>query len=198
MLGGLAALAAMAFGTGSAGAATISPQGPFTPTSSSASFIFLGAGLQVKCASSTFPGTVNAPSGGVQSITGGAPTFSNCTAPRPWGPTVPVTANETATYEITALAGGATTTVRNINLHFEIINTYRGNCVIDAQGVMASETTGFYPISISQLVFETTQRSQPSTLKVSHVANCIPQFYVNEPIAFSATYKLDHSLLVSN
>jgi hypothetical protein len=199
MLGGLAALAAMAFGTGSAGAATISPQGPFTPTASSVGLAFQGGGpaQSLRCASSTAPGTVNAPNEGKPPVSGGTPTFSNCTLPAPLGPTATVTAKEAASYEIAALPGGVKTTLGNINLHIAFPKT---GCSVDALGLMVAEAPGVYPVVVSQLAFASSQTSAPSTLKVTHVGTgsyCLA-FYVGQRIAFSATYKLDHSLLVSN
>ncbi len=202
MLGGLAALAAMAFGTGTAGATTITPQGPFTGTSSSVTFRFF-ATLPVTCTSSTLPGTVNAPDGGKSSITGGKPTFGNCwNAAVGLGP-VEVTSVEPVNVEMTSLSGGVKTTVRNISLDFYYPKTL---CRYDVLGTETTENAGLFPVTISQLAFSAPQTAVPAVMTVTHIypgnkggpCNSSGGIYTGQKVGFEATYKLDHSLIVSS
>lgn len=199
MLGGLAAIAAMAFGTSTAGAATISPQGPFTGTSGGVTFKFWGF-WPVTCTSSTITGTVNAPSGGASSISGGKPSFSNCSLPQGVSGPVEVTATKPVSYEMTHLGSGVQTLVSNISLDFYWPRTL---CRVNVQGTATAENPGLGPVTISQLSPSASGTAPPYQMRASLYAGnsgtpCKQWIYTGQPVGIEATYKLDHPLTVSN
>jgi hypothetical protein len=191
LLGSLAALAVMALGVGSASAATVSPPGPFTPTSSSVGFKV--GNLSFACTSSKIPGVVN--SGGT--ITGLAPTFSGCNSGL--GATT-ITAKEQSRYELAFNSTGLVTTLRNINLTF---STGGGNCRFNVTGYESTENLGNSPLTVSKLAFSNASTATtPATLRLTsfpagETSSCFGLLTGNPYVAFAATYTLSPSLVVS-
>jgi hypothetical protein len=191
LLGGLAALAVMAFGVASASATTINPQGPFAPLSSSVTFKV--ADVPFTCTSSTIPGTVN--SNGT--ITGGKPTFAGCTSVVG---AAEVVANKAATYALAFKPTGLETTLGSLSLNFKLPSKH---CSFNVEGSESTENVGPSPIAVSKLAFSNgTVSSQPASLRITSFPITETRFCQNlvagQPyVPFAATYTLSPSLVVS-
>jgi hypothetical protein len=191
LLGGLAALAVMAFGVASASATTISPQGPIAPLSGAVNWKV--GNLAFTCSSSTIPGVVNANG----TITGGKPTFVGCNSGL--GATT-ITAKEPVRYELAFTATGLKTTLRNINLNF---NLPTHGCSFNVTGYETTENTGLSPLTVSKLAFSNASTSTtPATLRLTSFPpgenGFCTALFANYPyVAFAATYSLSPPLVVS-
>jgi hypothetical protein len=195
LLGGLAALAVMAFGAASASATTISPQGPIAPLSNATNFKIFN--LPITCSTSTIPGTVNANG----TITGGKPTFAGCNSGIG---AVEITANQALHYAVGfnplgVGTEGVATTLSDISLNFKFVTH---GCSITVGGSESTFNKGLSPLTITSLAFSnaptsTTRASMYVTGYPAGNSFCSSLFAQNPSVAFASTYTLSPSLVVS-